>query len=67
MKRVNLTIKQLDRISNILDNAGSIFFGATVLTPVIADFDRVSWLVVILGIIVSGICWVGSVWIIRRK
>ena len=66
-RRIIFNAKQLDRISNIFDNSASIFLGATVLTPLIGDFDRISWLVVISGIVVSGVCWVVSVWVIRKK
>lgn len=63
----SFSLKQVNGISNILDNAGSVLLGATVLTPIVTDFDRVSWLVVILGIAVTLACWMSSIWILRVK
>lgn len=63
----SFSAKQVDRISNIFDNVGNILFGVTVLAPVIADFDKVNLLIVILGLVSTFFCWMFSVWLVRKR
>jgi hypothetical protein len=62
-----LTPAQLERIANILDNLGQVFFAVMVLTPILQGIDSITLLVVVLGAIDAAICWIGSVILARRK
>lgn len=63
-----LTIGQLNRLSNIFDNAGQILFGITVVSPIVAGFDRMNTpVVLLLGLVAVAICWVASVFLARRS
>lgn len=61
-----LTANQLDRLSNIFDNAGQVVFGVVVLSPVIAGFDTINWAVILSGIIGVIFCWWASLWVIKK-
>lgn len=61
-----LTIRQLERLSNIFDNAGQGIFVVAVLTPAIAGFDKLNLLVLIFGIVAALFCWFLSMWVARR-
>lgn len=61
-----LTIKQLDRLSNILDNAGQVILAVAVLSPVIAGVDKNKILVLLLGLVTVLFCWLTSIWLTRR-
>lgn len=63
---ISLTTKQYERFSNILDNAGQVFLGVAVLSPLISGFDKMNWLVVLSGIVVVGTCWIGSILLLRK-
>jgi hypothetical protein len=58
---------QIERIANILDNLGQVFFAVMVLTPILQGIDNISLLVVVLGAIDAAICWIGSVILAKRK
>jgi hypothetical protein len=64
---LSLTPAQLERIANILDNLGQVFFAVMVLTPILQGIDSITLLVVVLGAIDAAICWIGSVILARRK
>ncbi|MBI2641526.1 hypothetical protein HYW87_02920 [Candidatus Roizmanbacteria bacterium] len=51
------TKEQLQRLANIFDNAGQIFFGTSVLTPIIFGVEKDNKLVVILGLVGMLFCW----------
>jgi len=61
-----LTIKQIERMANIFDNAGQVLLGVAVLSPLIADLDKINLFVIISGIIGMLICWTVSVLLTRR-
>lgn len=61
-----LTAGQLQRISNIFDNAGQVIFGVAVLAPVVGGVDRINILVVVLSIVTVLLCWVVSVWLAKK-
>lgn len=61
-----LTIKQIERLANIFDNAGQVVFGVVVLTPMITGFDKVNLVVLTLGIVVTLFCWLFSIGLSRR-
>jgi hypothetical protein len=61
------THAQIDRIANILDNLGQVFFAVMILTPVMQGIDKTNLLVLVLGTIDVLVCWTGSVLLSRRK
>lgn len=61
-----LTVKQIDRLSNIFHNAGQVVFGVMVLTPILTGFDKVNLVVLTLGIVVTLFCWLFSIGLSRR-
>lgn len=62
-----LTDEQIDRLSNIFDNAGQVVFGIAVVSPIFAGFDKVNLFVVIFGLASAFTCWITSLILIRRK
>ncbi len=62
-----LTPEQRDRIANILDNLGQVFFAVMVLTPILQGIDSITLLVVVLGALNAAVCWTGSVILASRK
>ena len=61
------TPAQIERIENILDNLGQVFFAVLVLTPIMQGIDNINLLVLVLGIVDVVICWTGSVILAKRK
>ncbi|TSC65349.1 MAG: hypothetical protein CEO21_433 [Microgenomates group bacterium Gr01-1014_80] len=57
---------KLNRLSNIFDNAGQVVFAVVVLSPFVADFDKIDRFVVLSGVIVVMVCWIVSVWLTRK-
>lgn len=60
-----LTINQIQRLSNIFDNAGQIVLGVAVVSPIIAK--DVDYLVVVLGLITVVFCWLVSMFLARME
>lgn len=60
------TVKQLDRLSNIFDNAGQGVLVVAVLSPLIAGIDKANALVIGLGLLIAFACWALSVWLARK-
>lgn len=65
-KRSVFTINQLNRLSNIFDNAGQVIFAIVVLSPLIAGFKQANWLVETCGIIATIGSWLISIRIARK-
>ena len=61
------TPAQIERIANILDNLGQVFFAVMILTPVVQGIDKTNILVLVLGTIDTVICWSGSILLAKRK
>lgn len=61
-----LTLNQIDRLSNIFDNAGQVVFGIAVLSPIISGFYKINWLVILSGIMGVMFCWTASLWVVRK-
>jgi len=61
------TPAQIERIANILDNLGQVFFAVLILTPVMQGIDNINLLVLVLGVIDVVLCWTGSVILAKRK
>lgn len=59
--------KQIDRISNIFDNAGQVIFGLSVVSPLISGFDKINAVVVVLGGFGVLFCWCMSIWLSSQK
>lgn len=55
-----LSVNQLERLSNIFDNAVQVVFGLAVLSPIISGFDKINLFIVVSGVILVIICWVAS-------
>ena len=58
------TINQFSRLSNILDNAGQVVFGITVVTPFFTN--TINYQSLLLGGIMIFICWITSLWLAKR-
>jgi hypothetical protein len=63
----DLSPAQIERIANILDNLGQVFFAVMILTPVMQGIDKINSFVLVLGAIDVIACWTGSVILARRK
>jgi hypothetical protein len=61
------TPAQIERIANILDNVGQVFFAVMILAPVMQGIDKADILVLVLGTIDVVACWTGSVILAKRK
>ena len=66
-KEPSLTTKQLERLSSICDNAGQVFLGVLVLTPLINSVDESSISMVGLGIIVTLTFWSLSLYFSKKS
>jgi hypothetical protein len=66
-KSREFTPAQIERISNILDNLGQVFFAVMVLTTVVQGIDNTNLIVLVLGAIDAITCWIGSVILAKRK
>lgn len=66
LRHPTLTKNQLDRFSNIFDNAGQVIFGVVVLSPLISSFDKLNLLVILLGLTAICFCWVISIWFAKK-
>ena len=66
LKKPVFTIEQLNRLSNIFDNAGQVILGVVVLSPIISAFDKSNTIVVLSGIVVMIFCWWLSIWFARK-
>ena len=51
------TKDQLLRIANIFDNAGQVFLGTSVLTPLIFGVEKDNKLVILFGLLGAFLCW----------
>jgi len=62
-----LTVSQIERVSNILDNAGQVLLGVMVISPLIGGFDKLDIGVVVLGLIGVLFCWMISIRLAKYK
>lgn len=62
-----LTPGQIERIANILDNAGQVILGVVVVTPLVSGFDKVGISVVALGLISVLFCCIISISLACKK
>ncbi len=66
-KKPELTPNQIERLSNIFDNAGQGFFVVLVLTQLVEGFDKINPLVLVLGVLSVVFCWTVSLILAKRK
>ena len=66
-KSNEFTPGQIERIANILDNLGQVFFAVLILTPVMQGIDKANIWVLVLGSIDVVVCWAGSILLAKRK
>ena len=67
LRKRALTPEQLDRVANILDNLGQVFFAVLILTPIVQGIDKANLWMIVLGIIDVVTCWTGSILLAKRK
>jgi len=61
-----LTSAEILRFANIFDNAGQVFFGVMVLTPLVSGLDERGAFVVLLGSVGTLGSWFFSWWLTRK-
>ena len=58
---MRITKELVLRIANIFDNAGQVFLGSLVLTPIFATESPTTQIIVMIaGLTLSFACWYGS-------
>ncbi len=66
-KKPVFTPSQIERMANILDNAGQGFFVVLVLSPLVQGFDKTNPWVLVLGVFYMGVCWITSIILAKRE
>jgi hypothetical protein len=66
-KKPVLTPSQLERLSNIFDNAGQGFFVVFLLTQAVTGFDKINTWVLGLGAIAVAACWTASLILAKKE
>lgn len=62
-----LNSKQLERLSNIFDNAGQVFLAVVVLTPIFkGGLIEIDFKILVFGFITVVICWLVSVRLAKK-
>jgi hypothetical protein len=67
LSKRDLSASQIERLSNIFDNAGQVFLAVMVLAQVVQGIDKSNVLVLVFGIIDMLLCWVVSIILAKRK
>lgn len=71
-KKPFFTKDEFIRLATIFDNAGQIFLGVVVLSPLVsnllltAEVDTVNFSVIVLGLAATLYCWFLSMWLTRK-
>ncbi len=65
-KQPRLVSEEILRFANILDNAGQVFLGVMVLTPLVAGLDERGAFVILLGLLGALFSWFFSWWLTRK-
>ena len=63
----DFTPAQIERFSNIFDNAGQVFLAVMVLTQVVQGIDKSNVLVLVFGVIDMLLCWTVSIILAKRR
>ena len=63
----DFTPAQIERFSNIFDNAGQVFLAVMVLTQVVQGIDKSNILVLVFGVIDMLLCWTVSIILAKRR
>ena len=66
-KKPVLTPSQIERLSNICDNAGQVALGVLVLSPLVQGFDKTNMWMLLLGTFDVLFCWSISLILAKRK
>ena len=61
------TPSQIERLSNIFDNAGQVALGVLVFTPLTQGIDKTNGWMLLLGAFDVVFCWTISLILARRK
>lgn len=61
------TASQIDRLSNIFDNAGQGFFVVLVLTPLVEGIDKINTWMLVSGVFYVLFCWIVSLILSKRE
>ncbi len=61
------TPSQIERLSNIFDNAGQVALGVLVFTPLTQGIDKTNGWMLLLGAFDVVFCWTVSIILARRK
>lgn len=60
------TASQLDKLADVLINAGTLFFGSMVIPYLVPGIDKPRLLVLPLGLVISLILWSLAILMVRR-
>lgn len=59
--------EELLRLTNILDNAGQIFLGGLVISPIFLNIHPlIMFAIILVGIILTFVCWIISLRLAKR-
>ena len=61
-----LTNSQLKVLSEIYRDIGQIAFASMVVSPFLIDIDRINWVIVVSGLLVSVFCWLYSLSLVKN-
>lgn len=65
-KKPVFTAEEILRFANIADNAGQVFLGVMVLTPIVSGLDKVGQPVLSSGVTGTFLSWLIS-WLLTKK
>ena len=63
----DFTPAQIERFSNIFDNAGQVFLAVMILTQVVQGIDKSNVLVLVFGVIDMLLYWTVSIILAKRR
>lgn len=63
---MKLTVSQIMALSEIARDIGQVFFATMVVSPFLIGIDKINWLVIIGGGILSFVFWTLSVFLAKR-
>jgi len=66
-RKLYFTLTQIERLSNIFDNAGQVILGIAVLSPFITGIEKINLFVILSGIVGTISCWLLSLFFAGRK
>lgn len=63
---MKLTVSQTIALSEIASDIGQVFFATMVVSPFVIGIDKINWLVIMGGGILSFVFWCLSVFLAKR-